>query len=195
MLDEVTEPFSSFDAWFAEARSSEPDVPEAMQLATADATGRPAVRTVLLKAASREGWVFYTHRASPKGRDLTVRPYAAAVLHWKSRYRQVRADGPVHELAAEASDLYFASRDRTSQLGAWASRQSEPIAGRATLEAAFAEAERRFAGRPVPRPPGWGGWVLCPERVEFWQGRPGRLHDRVQFTLDGTEWSRSVLAP
>jgi pyridoxamine 5'-phosphate oxidase len=195
VLDDATEPFGPFSAWFAEATASEADVPDAMQLATVGPDGRPAVRTVLLKAHGPDGWVFFTHYDSPKSRDLTAQPWAAAVLHWKSLQRQVRAEGPVTRVAPAASDRYFASRDRASQLGAWASRQSAPIADRAALEAAFAEAETRFAGVPVPRPPRWGGWALHPERIEFWQGRPGRLHDRVVFAREGSLWRRSILAP
>ncbi|MBA2321993.1 MAG: pyridoxamine 5'-phosphate oxidase [Deltaproteobacteria bacterium] len=195
MFEDAVEPHEPFAVWFAEARRTEPDVPDAMQLATADATGRPSVRTVLLKEAGPEGWAFYTHYASPKSRDLTTRPYAAAVIHWKSLQRQVRVEGPVRRMDQEASDRYFASRDRASQLGAWASVQSEILSGPTDLVRAVEDAERRFAGLAVPRPAGWGGWVLTPERFEFWQGRRGRLHDRVQFTWNQGNWTRALLAP
>ena len=195
MLEGNHEPFGSFARWYADAVAAEPDVPDAMQLATVDAAGNPSVRTVLLKEHGPSGWVFYTHYSSPKGRDLTTHPRAAAVMHWKSLQRQVRVEGPVERLPAEASDRYFATRDRASQIGAWASDQSSRLADRSTLDAAFEAVAARFSGHDVPRPPHWGGWTLQPTRMEFWQGRPGRLHDRVLFELHGPFWERSILAP
>src|SRR5262249_25122960 len=153
--------------------------PTAMTLATTGRGGRPRARMVLLKAAGPRGFTFYTNLASAKARELARRPHAALVLWWPALSRQVRIEGTVAELAAREADVYFALRPRAAQLGAWASPQSRVLASRAVLERSLARAEARFRGRPVPRPAHWGGYRLAPRAIEFWQGRPGRLHDRL----------------
>jgi pyridoxamine 5'-phosphate oxidase len=189
------DPFQLFDDWFAEARASEPNEPEAMALATADEDGQPSVRMVLLKAHGLEGFTFYTHERSAKGEDLAENPRAALLFHWKSLCRQVRIEGSVERVSAAEADAYFASRARDSQLGAWASDQSRPLDNRATFEQRFEELKRRYAGQDVPRPPTWGGYRVVPERIEFWTAREHRLHDRRVFTRDGASWSEGLLYP
>ncbi|HVV91820.1 MAG TPA: pyridoxamine 5'-phosphate oxidase [Hyphomicrobiales bacterium] len=192
---EAADPISLFAEWLAAATASEPDVADAMTLATVDADGWPDARIVLLKEAGEAGFVFYTNRRSRKGRELAANPRAALVFHWKSRRRQVRVRGAVEMVSEAASDAYFASRARDSQIGAWGSQQSEPLESRATFEAAVAAAARRFPAA-VPRPPHWGGYRVVPAEIEFWQDRPFRLHDRVLFTrgADGG-WDRQRLYP
>jgi pyridoxamine 5'-phosphate oxidase len=188
---------TQFRQWFAEA-AAEVDVVEAnaMQLATVDAGGRPSVRTVLLKGFDERGFVFYTNQGSAKGHDLAANPYAAAVLVWLRLERQVRLSGPVTVVDRAETEAYFASRPRGSQLGAWASPQSTVVADRAALDAAVAATERRFGDTDViPAPPFWGGYRIAPEVVEFWQGRPDRLHDRVRYRHDGERWTAERLAP
>ncbi|MDQ2893267.1 MAG: pyridoxamine 5'-phosphate oxidase [Pseudomonadota bacterium] len=189
------DPFALFDTWFAEAKASEPNDPNAMALATADGAGRPAARMVLLKGHGPDGFVFYTNRESDKAADLRENLQAALLFHWKSLRRQVRIEGAV-TLASEAeSDAYFASRGRDSQLGAWASDQSRPLDSRATFEARFAEMTARFAGGDVPRPPHWGGYRVTPDRIEFWQDRAHRLHERRVFTRVDGGWREGLLFP
>lgn len=191
----MTDPIALFDAWFAEAREAEPNDPEAMALATADASGRPAVRMVLLKGHRPDGFCFYTNDRSAKGDDLAANPRAALLFHWKSLRRQVRVEGAVERVDAAEADAYFASRARDSQLGAWASDQSRPLDARETFEQRFAEATARFEGKEVPRPPHWGGYRIVPERMEFWSDRPHRLHERRLFTRAGDGWSEGLLYP
>lgn len=191
----MDDPFTLFAAWLAEAEGAEPNDPNAMALATADAEGRPSVRIVLLKEHGPDGFVFYTNRDGRKAGDLAANPHAALALHWKSLRRQVRIEGPV-DLATEAqSDAYFASRSRASQLGAWASDQSRPLDSRETFEARVAAVTARFEGGDVPRPPFWGGYVVRPERIEFWQDRAHRLHERRLFTRFADGWTEGLLYP
>ena len=191
----AADPFALFDAWFAEAKSAEPNDPEAMALATADPEGRPSLRMVLLKGHGREGFDFYTNFDSRKGKELAANPAAALLFHWKSLRRQVRVDGPVEPLPAAEADAYFATRARDSQLGAWASDQSRPLDRRETFERRFAEIRARFEGQDVPRPPRWGGFRLVPKRIEFWSDRPHRLHERRLFTRAATGWDEGLLYP
>lgn len=197
MIDDIAddEPFGAFARWFALAAGREP-LAETMMLATATRDGLPSVRAVLLKGADANGFVFYTNLESRKAGELAANPRAALCFHWKSLGRQVRIEGPVSPAGDEEADAYFATRARDSQIGAWASDQSRPIASRAVLEARFAEIRDKYAGADrVPRPPTWSGYRVRPERVEFWQERPFRLHDRVVFVREGEQWCRGRLYP
>lgn len=189
------DPFALFDEWFAEARASEPNDAEAMALATADASGQPAVRMVLLKGYGGKGFVFYTNEQSAKGDDLAANPHAALLFHWKSLRRQVRIEGLVERIRDADADAYFATRARDSQLGAWASDQSRPLDNRATFEQRFESMKQRFEGQDIPRPPYWRGYRVIPERIEFWLDRPHRLHERRLFTRDGDGWREGLLYP
>jgi pyridoxamine 5'-phosphate oxidase len=166
-----------------------------MALATADAEGRPSVRMVLLKGHGADGFVFYTNRDGRKAADLDANPHAALLFHWKSLRRQVRVEGAVSLATDAQSDAYFASRGRDSQIGAWASDQSRPLPDRATFERRVAEVAARFEGQDVPRPPFWGGYVVAAERIEFWQDRAHRLHERRLFVRDGGGWTEGLLYP
>jgi pyridoxamine 5'-phosphate oxidase len=190
-----TDPFQLFAEWFAEARQSEPNDPDAMALATSTPDGRPSVRMVLLKGHGPDGFTFYTNLDSRKGAELAANSRAALLFHWKSLRRQVRIEGPVQTVSDHVADAYFASRSRDSQLGAWASYQSRPLDERATFERRFEEMNRRFDGQPVPRPPRWSGFRLAPEQFEFWSDRPHRLHERRVFTPDGEGWREGLLYP
>ena len=191
----ATDPFALFDEWFAEARAREPNDPQAMALATADAAGNPSMRMVLLKGHGPEGFVFYTNEHSAKGSELAANPRAALLMHWKSLRRQIRIEGTVERVPGEQADAYFASRARDSQLGAWASDQSRPLDRRETFEGRFEQVRQRFEGKPVPRPPHWGGYRVVPERMEFWSDRPQRLHERRFFVRDGDKWCEGLLYP
>ena len=191
----ATDPFALFDEWLAEARTGEINDPEAMALATADASGQPSVRMVLLKGHGPDGFVFYTNEQSAKGDDLAANPRAALLFHWKSLRRQVRVEGKVERVPDAQADVYFATRARDSQLGAWASDQSRRLDSRQTFESRFEEVKRRFEGEDVPRPPHWRGYRVVPERVEFWLDRPHRLHERRLFTRDGEGWTEGLLYP
>lgn len=189
------DPFTLFDSWYAEAKQSEPNDPNAVALATADAEGRPSVRMVLLKGHGPDGFVIYTNRESRKAGELASNPQGALLFHWKSLRRQIRIEGPVSWATDEESDVYFASRGRDSQLGAWASEQSRPLDSRDTFERRFAEMAAKFEGQDVPRPPHWGGYRVTPTRIEFWQDRAHRLHERRLFTRQDGAWSERLLFP
>jgi pyridoxamine 5'-phosphate oxidase len=191
----ATDPIALFHEWFAVARTAEPDDATAMALATADAAGRPAVRMVLLKHADARGFVFYTNLDSPKSTDLRANPQAALCFHWAKMERQVRVEGAVEPVTDAEGDAYFATRPRLSQLGAWASKQSRPMAGRFELEQAVAAAAVRFGVGAVPRPPRWSGWRVVPARIEFWHARAFRHHDRQLFTREAEGWRAQWLFP
>jgi pyridoxamine 5'-phosphate oxidase len=189
------EPIAQFNAWFAAAGEAGIYEPEAMTVSTVDADGHPTSRFVLLRGLDERGFSFYTNYRSAKGRALEAHPYAALTFGWLRIHRSVRVEGPVQRLPEAESDAYFASRPRGARLGAWVSPQSAVIAGREELDRAFAEAEARYAGGEIPRPPHWGGFLVRPRRVEFWEGRPNRLHDRVRYERDGEGWRIERLAP
>lgn len=194
----LADPIEQFKQWLGDARTAELVEPTAMTLATATPDGRPSARIVLLKGIDANGFVFFTNYTSRKGHQLEANPWAALVFWWDMLERQIRVEGTVSRIMPEASDAYFQSRPRGSQLGAWVSPQSQPISARNVLESNLVDAEARFANQAVPRPPHWGGFRLDPVAIEFWQGRPNRLHDRLRYTRseeDGTPWHLERLAP
>lgn len=188
-------PIPTFLEWLAEAERSEPADATAAALATATPEGRPSVRMVLVRGIDDRGFVFYTNLGSRKARELSTNPWASLCLHWKSLQRQVRVEGPVAPVEAAEADAYFASRPRDSRIGAWASRQSEVMAGRFELEKRVAETILRFPVGNVPRPSFWSGFRLRHERVEFWQQKPFRLHERIVHVRDGSNWRTELLFP
>jgi pyridoxamine 5'-phosphate oxidase len=189
------DPLREFQDWFGAARQAGVEVPEAMTLATATADGTPSARMVLLKGLEEEGFVFYTGYESRKAEELERNPRAALVFYWRSLGRQVRVEGPIERVSPDDSAAYFATRPRGSQLAAWASEQSRPLGSRQELERRYAELEREYEGREVPRPPRWGGFRLRPESYEFWQHRDNRLHDRVRYVRAREGWRRELLSP
>ena len=196
MIPEKSDPLELFAAWYAEADKSEPNDPSALSLATVGPDGTPAVRMVLLKGFDASGFVFYTNHESRKGEHLLAHPKAAMLFHWKSLRRQVRLEGPVAPTTTEEADAYFASRDRGSQIGAWASEQSRPLESRFALEKAVAEYTARYAIGEIPRPKHWSGFRLVPWSIEFWHDQPFRLHDRIMFTRTSEGgWEKTRLYP
>ena len=195
--DPPQDPIAAFDDWLTAAAESEPNDPNAMALATVGADGVPNVRMVLLKGHDARGFVFYTNLESQKGGELAETGKAALCFHWKTLHRQVRVQGPISPVADAEADAYYRSRGRESRIGAWASRQSRPLANRAELEAAYAEMDARYPGDDIPRPPHWSGRRITPLRIEFWQDGTHRLHDRLVFnraSADG-DWDIERLYP
>jgi pyridoxamine 5'-phosphate oxidase len=192
---EESSPLTRVAAWYAEAVAAGVPEPEAMALATADAAGRPSVRYVLLKGVDDRGVRFFTNYESRKARELAANARAALALFWQPLGRQVRLEGTVERLGDAESDAYFATRGRGSRIGAWASHQSAELPDRASLEARARELDERFAGADIPRPPHWGGYLLRPDVVELWQGRPDRLHDREEWRLRDGAWEARRLSP
>lgn len=189
------DPFTLFDRWFAEAGRHEPNDPNAMTLATADAAGAPSARMVLLKGHGPDGFVFYTNQESRKAGEIAANAQVALLFHWKSLRRQVRIEGRVSVVEDALADAYFATRGRDSQLGAWASDQSCVLDARETFLGRFDDMKRRFEGRDVPRPPHWSGYRVTPKAIEFWQDREHRLHERRLFTRTATGWTEGLLYP
>jgi pyridoxamine 5'-phosphate oxidase len=194
-IPDVSDPATLFRGWFDEAVAHEPDVPDAMSLATASPDGKPSVRMVLLKGFDERGFVFYTNAQSHKGEEIAANPHAALCLHWKSLGRQVRAEGTLSFVSDADADAYWASRPRASQVAAWASDQSRTLPNRATLQKRVEEADARFAGKSVPRPAHWKGYCLNPQTIEFWLNLPNRLHERLVFHRAGKEWRTERLYP
>ena len=194
----VQNPISRFNRLYAQAQAIDRAIlpePNAMSLATVGMSGTPSVRIVLMKDLDERGFVFYTNLEGRKGRDLRTRPVAAICFHWQQLDVQVRAEGPVTQVSDDEADAYFATRARSSQIGAWASIQSQPIEHADDLALRVAEFEQKFGGEPVPRPPFWSGFRLRPEKIEFWKSKPGRLHERHLYTRSGESWTLETLYP
>ena len=193
--DVDTDPVKQFQQWWNEAMMSNIDEPNAMTLATSTKLGKPSARIVLLKGLSNEGFAFFTNYESRKGNELKENPYASLLFFWKELERQVRIEGTVTKYEDEKSDEYFLSRPALSKIGAWSSPQSKVIQSREDLEKEVIKYQQKFTDGVIPRPPHWGGYVVKPAVIEFWQGRPNRLHDRLQYTLDKDKWVIERLAP
>ncbi|MBN9089030.1 MAG: pyridoxamine 5'-phosphate oxidase [Reyranella sp.] len=197
MIKQTADPLALFAVWYGEAEKTEPNDPSALALATVGPDGMPSLRMVLLKGFDAEGFVFYTNYESRKGLQLITHPKAAMLFHWKSLRRQVRLEGPVTETSPEEADAYFATRQRGSQIGAWASDQSRPLEGRFALERKVAEFGTRYLVGKIPRPPHWSGFRLQPSLIEFWQDQPFRLHDRLEYSRPSPAepWATRTLYP
>ncbi|QDA61951.1 pyridoxamine 5'-phosphate oxidase [Hymenobacter jejuensis] len=195
--DVLPDPVRQFRTWLDEALAAHLDEPTAMTVSTVGSNGQPSARVVLLKGLPEDaGFLFYTNYDSRKGHELSAQPLAAMTFFWPGLERQVRVEGRIEKAPQDMSDEYFQSRPRSSQVGAWASPQSQPIASREELEQRETEVLNRFGAQdPLPRPPHWGGYILHPHRIEFWQGRPSRLHDRIVYEQEGNGWQLSRLAP
>lgn len=193
--DVAKDPVDQFKQWWEEAIAANADEVNAMTLATSDKDGRPSARTVLLKGIEDDGFVFFTNYESRKGREIEANPYVALLFFWKELERQVRIEGAIAKLSGEESDKYFVSRPVESRIGAWVSPQSTVISGREFLEERERQFEQKFENIEIPRPPHWGGYSVKPTMMEFWQGRPGRLHDRILYTKEGKAWRMQRLAP
>lgn len=188
-------PFTKFGVWLAEAEATEPNDPNAMTVATASTSGRPAARILLLKAWDERGFVFFSNLGSRKADEIRQNAQVSLLFHWKTLRRQIRIEGTVNPVSDAEADAYFASRPRVSKIGAWASAQSRPLPSRAVFEAKLAEMEARFPGEDVPRPENWSGWRLTPDYFEFWQDRDFRLHERDVFSRKGEGWETGLLYP
>lgn len=194
-LAATEDPFELFGQWFRAAEESGMLLPETMSLATCTTDGRPSARAVLLKKWDQTGFVFFTNYGSRKAKELDGNPYASLLFHWPILERQVRIEGTVERISEEESAAYFRTRARGSRIGAWASSQSDVLPDRETLERSVQEVQERFAGGDVPLPPFWGGYRVAPESIEFWQGRVNRLHDRIRYRRDGSDWTTDRLWP
>ena len=195
LIPAVDDPMALFETWFQDAQGSELNDPDAMSLATATPDGAPSVRMILLKGLGPDGFAFYTNKESYKGNQIAANTKAALCFHWKSIRRQVRVEGTLSEVAPSQADAYFASRSRESQIGAWASDQSRPLVERADFMDRVTEASARFEGQDVPRPPHWSGFWLSPAMIEFWLDQPHRMHDRLVYRREGTDWKAERLYP
>ena len=194
--DMEADPIMQFEKWWKEARVSDIEEVNAMTLATCTPEGRPSARIVLLKEIKKEGFVFFTNYNSSKGKQVEENPFVSLVFFWKELERQIRIEGQIKKISALESDEYFATRPLESRIGAWSSPQSEVIESREVLEKKVAEYTQKFVSQDIPRPPDWGGYLVIPHLVEFWQGRPGRLHDRLQYTVnENASWKIERLAP
>ena len=191
----TVDPLDQFNVWFAEAAAQEPVNPDAAALATSGTDGRTSVRMVLVKSADKRGFVFYTNSESRKGVEMAENPWASLCFYWKSLLREVRVEGPVAQIGAAESDAYFETRPRASQIGAWASIQSRPMAGRFEFERRIAQFTAKYAVGAVPRPPFWNGYRIVPEKIEFWQERRFRLHDRILYSRSADGWTAERLYP
>lgn len=194
-MDGLSDPINLFELWFQEAEVKEPDVPNAMSLSSANAEGRVSSRMVLLKTFDQKGFVFYTNTGSRKSLDIVDNNCVALLFHWKSLRRQIRITGSAERVDNEEANTYFASRSRGSQVGAWASRQSDILQSRSLLEDTISEFERAYANKPIPRPPFWTGYRVIPYEIEFWEEEEFRLHKRTLYRLEDSKWSKSLLYP